>query len=318
MAITKTDKLKNTNSQKGYFKRLSYDLYVNRAAYLLFLPVFIWYFVFHYVPMYGIIISFKNYSPALGFLGSPWVGLKHFKDFFDSYYFLRLIKNTLSISICSLVFVFPAGIILALLLNEVKSNKYKRVVQTITYLPHFVSLVVICGIIRNFVAEDGVINDIIAAFGGERANLLNMPQYYVPIYIISAIWQGVGWGSIIYLAALSGIDTELYEAASIDGAGRLRQLWHITLPGITPTIVTMFIIAVGGIMSVGYEKVLLLYNPAIYDVSDVISTFVYRKGLLENNYSYSSAVGLFTSLINFILVMSSNWLSRKLTERSLW
>lgn len=318
MAITKTDKLKNINSQKGYFKRLSYDLYVNRAVYLLFLPVFIWYFVFHYVPMYGVIISFKNYSPALGFLGSPWVGLKHFKDFFDSYYFLRLIKNTLSISICSLVFVFPSSIILALLLNEVKINKYKRVVQTITYLPHFVSLVVICGIIRNFVAEDGVINDIISAFGGERANLLNMPQYYVPVYIISAIWQGVGWGSIIYLAALSGIDTELYEAASIDGAGRLRQLWHITLPGIAPTIVTMFIISVGGIMSVGHEKVLLLYNPAIYDVSDVISTFVYRKGLLENNYSYSSAVGLFTSLINFTLVMSSNWLSRKLTERSLW
>ncbi len=306
-------------SEKGsYRSMLARDFRKNRLIYLMALPVLAYYIIFQYGPMYGLTIAFKDFSPAKGILGSPWVGFQWFQEFFNSYYFGRLLKNTLLINIFSLIFSFPAPIILALLLNELRKERLKRTVQTITYMPHFISLVVICGMIHDFTARDGIINDLVVLLGGKRSTMLLEPQLFKPIYIISGIWQGIGWGSIIYLAALSGIDPELYQASVIDGANRWNQIWHITLPGILPTIVILLIMRIGSMMSVGHEKIILLYNPSTYETADVISSFVYRKGLLEANYSYSSAVGLFNSIINLILVIAANWFSRKATETSLW
>ena len=251
-------------------------------------------------------------------MGSDWVGLQHFVDFFSSIYFGRILKNTLTISISTLVFSFPAPIILALLINELRSKKYARVVQTITYLPHFISTVVICGMIVNFVSTEGVITSILGHFGVERQNLLQNANMFVPIYVISGIWQGVGWGSIIYLSALQGISQELYEAAVIDGANRWQQTLHVTIPGIVPTIITLLILNMGSLLNVGFEKIILLYNDAILETSDVISTFVYRKGILNQSWSYSTAVGLFNSVINFILLITSNQISKKVNNTSLW
>ncbi|MCK9253289.1 MAG: sugar ABC transporter permease [Clostridiaceae bacterium] len=294
------------------------DFAKNKLIYLMALPVMAYYIIFHYGPMYGLVIAFKYFAPAKGILGSPWAGVYWFREFFNSYFIERLIKNTLLINVLNLLFSFPAPIILALLLNELRSERYKRSVQTITYLPHFISLVVICGMIHDFTSRDGIINDLVVFFGGERSTMLLNPGLFRPIYIVSEIWQGVGWGSIIYLAALSSIDPELYQAAVIDGANRWKKIWHITLPGIMPTIVILLILRVGSMMSIGHEKIILLYNASIYDTADVISSFVYRKGLLESNYSYSTAVGLFNSAINFMLVILANWLSRRATDHSLW
>ncbi len=294
------------------------DIIRNKYIYIMALPVIAYYIIFHYMPMYGAIIAFKEFNPALGIIRSPWVGFKHFKSFFEGVYFWRLIRNTLLISIYSLVWGFPAPIILALLLNEVKNNYFKRTVQTISYLPHFISLVVVCGIIKDFTSTDGVINDIIELLGGERTNFLMKPEWFRPIYVGSGIWQEVGWGSIIYLAAITNIDPELYEAATIDGASRWKQTWHITLPGIVPTIVILLILRLGGLMSVGFEKIILLYNSATMETADVISSYVYRRGLLDFDYSFSAAVGLFNSVINLILITSANKLSRKISETSLW
>ena len=289
-----------------------------RIVYLMALPVLAYYILFHYAPMYGASIAFKHYIPSRGIQASAWVGLKHFDSFFHSYYFERLIRNTLLISLYSIAFGFPAPILLALLLNEVKSSWYKRTVQTITYLPHFLSMTVICGMILNFFASSGAVNSILTALGGEKRAFLLDPGYFRSIYIGSDIWQGVGWGSIVYLAALSGIDPALYEAARIDGANRFHQAVHITIPGILPTIVVLFILRVGSMMNVGHEKIILLYNDMIMETSDVISTFVYRKGLLDANYSYSAAVGLFNSAINFGLVVLTNALSRAVKQTTLW
>lgn len=294
------------------------DIRKNKLIYLMLIPVVLFFTVFHYVPMYGAIIAFKDYSPRLGILGSPWVGLEHFQSFFGGLYFWRVLKNTIMISLYELAFGFPAPIILALLLNELRSALFKRTVQTITYMPHFISLVVVCGMVKEFTSSNGFINDIIVFFGGERLSLLLLPEYFRTLFISSGIWQHIGWGTIIYLAALTGIDPEQYEAAKIDGAGRWKQMLHITLPGIMPTIVILLILDIGKLMNVGSEKVILLYNPATYETADVIGSYVYRIGLLELNYSFSSAVGLFNSVINFSLVIFSNWLSRKLNETSLW
>lgn len=294
------------------------DVGCNRALYIMLVPVILYYAVFRYAPMYGAIIAFKDFSPGKGIIGSPWVGLTHFKDFITGYYFSRTVINTVLISLYGLVFSFPAPIILALMLNEIKNNSFKRTIQTITYMPHFVSLVVICGIIMEFTATDGVINDFLVIFGSERTSLMQRPELFRTIYIASGIWQQVGWGTIIYLAAISGIDTELYEACTIDGGGRLRQLLHITLPGISSTIVILLILRMGSIMNVGFEKIILLYSPATYQTADVISSFVYRKGLQEFSFSYSAAVGLFNSAIDFFLVISANWISKKVNETSLW
>lgn len=286
--------------------------------YMLLLPTLIFYLLFCYKPMYGVLIAFKDFEPATGFSSSPWVGLKHFKTFFESYYFARVMKNTVIISGASILFCFPAPIILALLMNEIKSSKFKKTVQSITYIPHFISLITICGMIKVFTGGNGIVTNIVGFFGGSRESLLNNPDYFVPIYIISDIWQGIGWGTIVYLAALTGVDQELYEAAATDGAGRLRQVWHITLPCILPTIITMFLLRMGSALTVGYEKIILLYNYATYETADVISSFVYRSGLQESQWSFSTAVGLFNSVINLIFLVVSNTISKKLTETSLW
>lgn len=316
---TKTARFEDNKTLAAYYK---HDLKRNYVLYLLFLPVLAYYIVFCYAPMYGAVIAFKDFSPAKGIIKSAWTsmgGFKHFYDFFTSNYFWRIFGNTIKISSASLIFGFPAPIILALMINEVKSPAYKRTIQSISYIPHFISLVVVAGMIKTFVSDTGFINIFLTKMGlsgGE--NMLNVKEYFVPIYVLSGIWQEVGWGTIIYLAALTAIDTQLYEAASIDGAGKWRQLFAITLPSIMPTIIMLLVLKIGSLMSVGYEKIILLYNPVIYESSDVISSFVYRKGLMEADYSYSTAVGLFNSVINFALLIFANTMSRKLNETSLW
>lgn len=290
----------------------------NKAVYLMVLPVIIYYILFHYKPMYGIIISFMDYNPRRGISGSQWVGMKHFIDFFTGPYFWRLLGNTLKLSLSTLIFGFPVPIILALLINELRNKKFSKAVQTITYMPHFVSMVVLCAMIRQFVGANGFITNFLSMFGYDGGNLLNHGEYWIPIYVISNIWQGAGWGSIVYLAALTGIDSELYDAAKVDGANRWKQTLNVTIPCILPTIIIMLIMRVGQIMGVGYEKTILLYNEGIYDVADIISTYVYRRGLLDRQFSFSTAVGLFNSVVNFILVVGANQISKKTTETSLW
>lgn len=282
------------------------------------LPVLIFFILFHYKPMYGAIIAFKDYTPALGIAESPWVGLENFSRFFSSVYLGRLIRNTILLSVYSLIFGFPAPIILALLLNEVRSKKFKGLTQTVTYLPHFISMIVVTGMLVDFSMTSGLFNDIIELFGGERSPLLQNPDLYRTIYVASGIWQEAGWGSIIYLSALSGVDSQLYEAAQIDGAGKWKQLLNVTLPGIMPTIVIMFILKMGTLMNMGYEKTILLYNPATYETADIISSYIYRIGLLDQDWSYSTAIGLFNSVINFALLLITNKLARKCGETSLW
>jgi len=297
---------------------LKEDFKKHKSIYFMILPVVLYYIIFHYGPMGGIIIAFKDYRPGRGIIGSEWVGLKHFIDFLTSYNFWRLFKNTLVINFSTLIWGFPAPIILALLLNELRIEKFKKTVQTITYMPHFISIVVIAGIIKQLVAYDGIFNDLIVFFGGERFNLLNRSELFVPIYVISEIWQHVGWSTIIYLAALSGISPDLYEAAEIDGANRWQKLWAVTIPGIAPTISILLIMRIGRMMTLGWEKIVLLYNPAIYETADVISTFVYRKGILEADFSYSAAVGVFNSVINLSLLLIANKAGKKLNGTGLW
>ena len=301
-----------TTSKFAFLKK-DYELY------LLFLPILIYYIIFHYVPMAGIILAFKDYSPTRGIWGSAFVGLEHFKNFFSGQYFTRVLTNTIRINLVSLLVGFPAPIILALMLNEVRSNRFKRVVQTISYMPHFISLVVAVGLVLDFVKRDGIVNDIIALFGGERISFMSESQYFTPIYVLSGVWQEIGWGSIIYLAALSGISTELYEAAEIDGAGRWRKMLSVTLPGIMPTMIILLILRIGNMMSVGQEKIILMYNDLILDKADVISSYVYRLSFgATPDYGYSTAVNLFNTVINVILLVSANFVSNKLSETSLW
>ena len=311
-------KVEIKKSKNSFRCRLARDLNKNKFRYLIILPVIAYYFIFCYKPMYGAIIAFKDYSPALGIMESPWVGFKHFLAFFDSFYFWRILKNTIVMSLASLIFGFPAPILLALLINEVTNRHYKKFVQTVSYIPHFISLVVVCSMIKEFTMDSGIINDFLSLFGFDRVTMLNEKQYFVPIYVISNIWQQIGWDSIIYLAALTGVSKELYEAAELDGAGKLKQVFYVTLPGILPTIITMLLLKIGNILNVGYEKVILLYNEATYETADVISSYVYRKGLQEFDWSFSTAVGLFNSVINFTLLIISNKISKKVSETSLW
>lgn len=299
-------------------RKLYRDLLLNKYLYIMLIPVAVFYAVFHYAPMYGAIIAFKDYSPMKGIMGSDWVGFREFEAFFGTYYFWRILRNTVLISLYSLLFEFPLPILLALMINEVRSKLFKKAVQTLTYMPYFISTIVIAGIIRDFTGSNGLINTLYTFFGGDGTSMLQHPELFRPIYILSEIWQKIGWESIIYLAALTGIDQEQYEAARMDGASRLRQMWHVTLPGITPTIVILFILRVGNMLNVGFEKIILLYNPMIYETADVISSFVYRKGLLEFSWSYSTAVGLFNSAINLTLLITANWITRRVSENSLW
>ena len=294
------------------------DIKRNPGIYILMIPVLAFFIIFAYVPMGGIIMAFQNYTPKGGFFHSDFVGFKHFTDFFGSIYFGRLIGNTLAISILNLIFGFPAPIFFALLLNEVGNKAFKKTVQTVSYLPYFISLVIVCGLVADFTASDGPVTDLIASLGGERINYLGQPQYFRTIYILSDMWQGLGFSSIIYLAALAGIDQELYEAAALDGANRWRQTIHVTLPGIASTIIILLILRMGTMFSVGYEKIILLYSTNTYETADVISSYVYRKGLQEFNYSYSAAVGLFNSVINTVLLVFSNKMSSRFSDTSLF
>lgn len=300
---------------------LSRDWKQNKWKYLLILPVLIYLAIFCYKPMYGIIIAFKNFKPARGIENSTWVGFQWFINFFRDPYFPRLIRNTFSISALSILFGFPAPILLALMLNEVRNNTYKRVVQTVTYVPYFISLVVTCSLINIYSKQNGLFSQISMFFGGTPKNYLADPACFRTIYVVSDIWQHIGWNSIIYLAALSAIDQQQYEAARIDGANRLQQMFHITLPGLLPTITILFILRMGSILNVGYEKILLLYTPSTYEVSDVISTYIYRLSFPESGqplYSMSTAVNLFNTVINVSFLLITNYFSRKFTDSSLF
>lgn len=300
-------------------KNVFYKKFIKqRYLILLALPCVIYYLLFCYWPMYGIIIAFKKFEFNKGFFGSAWVGLRHFEVFITGPYFFRLIRNTFLISLYSLFWGFPMPIVFALLLNELKAPRFKRIVQTISYLPHFLSLVILVGLLKQMISENGVINQLMQLLTGQTVNFLMEPGWFRTLFISSGVWQEFGWGAIIYLAALSSIDPQLYEAARIDGAGRWRCMWHITLTGIRPTIIILLILSMGNLLSVGADKILLLYHPGIYETSDVISTYVYRMGILRADYSYGTAVGLMNSVVAFIFVMSANYLGKKVSDIGIW
>jgi len=301
------------------WKTLKRQFEWNKYLLLLALPGVIYFIIFHYIPMYGVTIAFKDYSPRFGILGSPWIGFRFFQQFFNSIYFGRLVRNTLLLNIYNLLWGFPAPIILALILNEFRKSFFKSFVQTVSYLPHFVSTVVVVGIMLNFLSpNDGLLNRLLTGYGFPQVNLMSDIRWFRTLYVGSGIWQTCGWNSIIYLAALSGINPELYESAEIDGAGRWKQMVYITLPSILPTIMILFILNMGRLMSVGFEKILLMYSPATYEVADVISTFVYRRGILDNQFSFGSAVGLFNSVVNVMLLVITNHVSKRVNDTALW
>ncbi|WP_235782084.1 ABC transporter permease [Paenibacillus senegalensis] len=306
-------------NKKNKGRRLLLAIKRHWRLYVLITPVLVYFAIFHYLPMYGVQIAFKDFIGTRGIWGSPWVGFKHFERFFESYFFWRLLKNTIGISLYELAVGFPVPILLALMINEVRQSSYKRFVQTVTYAPHFLSTVVLVGMLVIFLSPtSGIINKAIEAFGGEPVYFLTEPQWFKSIYVFSGVWQTMGWSSIIYLAALTGIDPHLHEAARVDGATRLQRIWHINLPGIRPTIVILLILNIGSIMGVGFEKIFLMQNSLNMESSDVISTYVYRSGILGAQYSFSAAVGLFNSIVNFILLISVNQIARRLNQASLW
>ncbi len=301
--------------KKGAFRR---RLYRYRYIYLMLLPVVIYYLVFHYAGIYYSVIAFQDFKPMKGITGSRFVGLKYFREFLTGIYAWRLIRNTLLINLYQILFAFTASILLALMINQMKDNRYKNLIQTITYMPHFISIVVVCSLLTEFSESDGLINDVLALFGFQRANLLSEPKYFRALFVGSEIWQNVGWGTIIYLATLSGVDQSLHEAAAIDGAGRIQRILHVNVPALMPVIVIQLIMRVGRMMLVGFDKVILLYSPATYETADVISSYVYRRGLYERNYSYGAAVGLLNSVINLIILTAANSFSRHVNDTSLW
>lgn len=289
-----------------------------RYIYLMLIPVILYYGIFCYGPMGGVVIAFQNYKPALGIAGSKWVGMKHFVDFLTGPYAWRLIRNTLMINVLQILFAFPVPIIIALLIHEIHCKTYKKIVQTISYMPHFISLVVMCGLLVTFCRSDGIFNDFLSLFGVERSNLLANAKLFRPLYVLSGIWQEAGWGSIIYLATLSTIDPGLYEAATIDGASRFQRMVHVSFPGLMPIIIVQLIMRIGNILTTGFEKVFLLYSPLTYETSDIISTFIYRQGLELSNYSFGTAVGLFNSIVNLVILVMANRISGRVTGESLW
>jgi putative aldouronate transport system permease protein len=303
------------SKSSAFYKRLKQS----RFLLLLFLPCLIYYIVFKYAPMFGIVISFKNYNLFKGIAESPWVGLKYYRMFFANPDFFLLLRNTFLLGVYKLVFGFPAPIVLALMLNEVRHAIFKRFVQTVSYLPHFISNVVVASMVIMFLSpSSGIVNQFIKALGFEPINFMVNADLFRSIYVFSEIWQHIGWETIIYLAALTSIDLQQYEAAEIDGAGRWKRMIHVTLPGIAPAIVILFILNIGKVLEIGFEKVFLLYNPAIYETADIISTYVYRVGLSQGNYSYATAIDLFGGIVSLIFVYSANYLSRKVGETSLW
>lgn len=311
-ALSQRKKGKTWKSFKIVLRR-DYQLY------LLVIPSIIYFLVFHYAPMYGIQIAFKDFSPTLGITGSPWAGLKHFERFFSSHQFWRLIKNTLGVSLYQLIAGFPIPIMLALLINQVKQKHFKKLVQTVTYIPHFISIVVLVGMINVFLSPtSGLVNHVLQLFGREPVYFLGEPNFFKSIFVWSGVWQSAGWGSIIYLAALSGVNPELYEAAKVDGASKFQTIRNIDLPSIMPTIIVLLIMNLGRIMNVGFQKAYLLQNPLNAGASEVIQTYMYKIGLIGMQFEYSTAISLFNTLINVILLVTANQLSKKFTENSLW
>ena len=296
-----------------------YQAYKERALLLILLPPLTFFFVFHYIPIYGILIAFKDLQPGMTMFNCPWVGFKWFEEFFNSPYFWRSLKNTVTLSTLNLIFQFPLPIVFALAINEIRNMAYKRIAQSIRYFPHFISTVVIVGMLYNFLGVDnGIINNLLKTNGVETINFFNKPGWFRPLYIISGIWQSLGWSSIIYIAALSSADINLYEAAKIDGAKRLRQIWHISIPCITPTIVILFLLNMGNFLKIGFEKIILMYNPLTYEVADVISTYVYRVGIQSGQYSFATAIDFSNQVINFVLLIFFNKLCKKIGGESLW
>ncbi|RED52774.1 ABC transporter permease [Cohnella phaseoli] len=293
-----------------------------KLYYFLIAPGIIYYLIFHYIPLYGVVIAFKDVSPFDGvkeILTSEWVGLKHFRNFTNSYYFWDIMRNTLLISLYRLIFGFPAPILLAILLNEAKNILFQRVVQTVSYLPHFISMVIVAGLLTTFLTTDGgIVNTLLQQMGLKQIFFLGDANYFRSVLVISGIWKEVGWGTIIYLAAIAGIDAHLYEAAKLDGAGRMRQIWHVTLPGMSFIITLLLILSIGGLLDAGFEQIFLLYSPSVFKVADIIDTYVYRKGLVDLQYSYAAAVNLFKSLIAVILLLGANYLAKKYKQEGIW
>ena len=290
----------------------------HKWLYGMALPGILIVFIFNYVPMYGILIAFKDYKVTEGIMGSPWGGCQYFETFFSNPLAGRTIKNTFLLGLYNLLWSFPAPIILALLFNELKNQRFKKIIQTISYYPNFVSTVIIVGMLSTFCASDGLFNDIRGLFGLGPVNFMGEPQYFRTLFISSGIWQGVGYGTIIYLASLSSVDPTLYDVADIDGAGRFQKIWNITLPHLKPTIVILLIMAVGGTLNVDSNKILLMYSPATYETADVIGTYTYREGIQGAQFEYTTAVGLFQTVINFVFLVVTNWISRKLSDTSLF
>lgn len=291
----------------------------NWDLYLLIFPSFVYFIIFCYVPMYGILMAFENYLPSLGFLKSEWVGLKHFYDFLTAYQFKNILKNTLTISIYSFIVGFPLPIICALLLNQMPSLKYKRIIQTITYAPNFISTIVIVGMLLTFFSPSvGILSRLLQALGGSTVNHMARAESFSHVYVWSGIWQGLGVSMVIYIAALAGVDPQLHEAAMIDGASKFKRILHIDIPSILPTVSVLLIMNIGGIMSVGFDKVYMMQNTLNMASSEIIATYVYKQGLLKTEYSYSTAVGMFNAVVNCILLVMANMITRRLGEASLW
>ena len=304
---------------ESYPRRVLKDLKVNYILYLMLVPVIAYYLIFAYAPMYGVQLAFRNFMPKLGITGSPWIGLDNFQRFFNSYMFVDILKNTVEISVYSLIAGFPIPIIFALFLNYVRFGKLKKTVQMVSYAPYFISTVVMCGMLVIFMTpQTGIFNVMRSWFGLKSINFLSEASMFKSIYVWSGVWQGMGWSSIIYISALSSVDMEMHEAAIIDGATKIQRIWYIDLPSIKATVITLLILQIGQLMNVGFEKVYLLQNPMNMSASEVISTYVYRMGLINSDYGYSTAVGLFNSVINVILLVSVNQISKRVSKTSLW
>lgn len=290
----------------------------SRALYLLLLPSFVIFLLFTYYPMYGVIIAFKNFTPVEGILGSEWVGLQNFIQYFNSYQFWPTIRNTIVISLYTILVTFPLPIVLALMCNQIRGKRFKKLFQISTYLPHFISTVVMCGMIILFLSPStGIISKLAELFGFTLPNLMGMPSAFPSVYVWTEAWQHVGWDSILYIATLSAVDPTLYEAATMDGASKWKRMIHIDIPALLPTATIMFILRMGSVMSVGFEKIYLLQNTLNGSTSEIISTYVYKMGLVSNQYSLSSAIGLFNNIINLALLLLVNWISKKLSDTSL-
>lgn len=305
--------------KSDYFSTLKKDLKKHKWLYVMLIIPVIFVLIWNYWPMYGVMIAFKDYSPAFGILGSPWVGLKHFERFFASYFFVEILVNTLRLSLYSLLVSVPLPIILALLFNELNRKWFKSTVQTISYIPNFISVVVVIGMVQFFFStQDGMINMLLETFGFSAIDFLGSPKWFPHIYVWSGVWQSVGWGTLIYTAAMSGISPDQYEAAYLDGASRLQCIKNITIPSIMPTIIISTILATGSILSVGFEKTFLLQNASNLAASEVLSTYTYKMGIINGEYSFSAAVGLFNNVINFIVLFAVNKIAQKTNESSLW